>query len=438
MCAVVARNVELNQPGAAGAHRVVVVGAGVIGVTTAHALLCDGHDVTLLEAAPAAGTGASHANGGFLSAAFCAPWAVPGLPKQVLTALFDREAPIRWRPDGSLAQLRWMGELLAQCNGPQFSRHRGHMVRLALFSRACLHAVAAQTAISFDLRETGVLQLFRHAPARQAMRQRLDELNAFGIEAQWCDPDQVRALEPGLGREVTLAGALHVREDASGDCQRFVQALLAWSQAQGLRVVAGTAVEALELAPGRRRLRAVRAASQRWEADAFVFCTGVDTARLLRPHLRLPVVPVKGYSVTVPIGDDAGVRCAVIDDASKLAVTRLGSRLRLAGMAELVGHDLSIDHDRCNQLVRQYEALYGPLPTQGRTLWAGLRPMTPDGPPLIGGTAIEGLYLNTGHGTYGWTLSCGSARLLADVMAGRPTALDAAAYAADGRTRGRG
>lgn len=419
------------------ARRIVVVGGGIIGVTTAHALLSDGHEVTLLDAADGVARGASQANGGFLSAGFCAPWGMPGLPRQVLRALFDRAAPVRWRPDGSLDQLRWIGALLAQCSAGPFARHRTRMVRLALFSRACLDAVVAQTAVDFDLRRTGVLQLFRHAPAATSLRQRLNELHAFGIDAHWCEPGQVRALEPALADAVTLAGALHVRDDSSGDCERFAQGVLDWSRAHGLRFAPATRVDALELGDGGRRLRALRSGARRWEADAFVFAAGVDTARLLRPHLRLPMVPVKGYSVTVPLADDRVAQCAVIDDASKLAVVRLGSRVRLAGMAELVGFDRRIEPARCEQLVRQFEALYGPMPDTGRSLWTGLRPMTPDGTPIVGATSIEGLYLNTGHGTFGWTLACGSARLLADVLGGRPTALDPAAYALDPNVRGR-
>lgn len=423
-------------------RRVIVVGAGVIGVTTAHALRADGHEVTLLEAAPAAASGASQANGGFLSAGFCMPWAMPGLPRQALAALFDREAPFRWRPDGSVAQLRWLRELFAHCDAAQFARHRQRMVKLALLSRACLRDTATETGVAFDLHETGVLHLFRQAPAATVIESRLKELRAFGIDAHWCEPARVRELEPALSATAQPAWALHVRDDASGDCERFVQGLLAWNRARGLCFEPGNRVEALELDHGGRRLRALRAGARRWEADAFVFAAGVDTARLLRPHLRLPVVPVKGYSVTAPLddggGSNIGIQHAVIDDASKLAVVRLGKRVRLAGMAEVVGHDGRIDRARCDQLVRQYEALYGPLPADGRSLWAGLRPMTPDGTPIIGATAIEGLYLNTGHGTYGWTLACGSARLLADVLAGRPAALDPAGYALDPDLRGRG
>lgn len=417
------------------ARRVIVVGAGVIGVTTAHALRADGHEVTLLEAAPAAASGASHANGGFLSAAFCAPWAMPGLPRQALAALWDRDAPFRWRPDGSVAQLRWMRELLAHCNAAQFARHRQRMVKLAVLSRACLRDMASETGVSFDLSEGGVLQLFRHTTVAASIDKRLKELRDWGIEAHWCGPARVRELEPALSGSAQPAGALHVRDDASGDCERFVQGLLAWNCARGLHFEPGTRVEALELDRGHRRLCALRAGESRWQADAFVFAAGVETARLLRPHLRLPVLPVKGYSVTAPLPDDdfpdGGVHRAVIDDASKLAVVRLGNRVRLAGMADIMGHDRRVERSRCDQLLRQYEALYGPLPTAGRSLWAGLRPMTPDGTPIIGATTIEGLYLNTGHGAFGWTLACGSARLLADVLAGRPTALDPAGYALD-------
>ncbi len=416
-------------------RRVVVIGAGVIGVTTAHALRADGHDVTLLDAAPNAASASSHANGGFLSAAFCAPWATPGLPKQAAVALLDRYAPFRWRPDGSWAQLRWMRELLHQCTAEQFSEHRKRMVRLAAFSRLCLREWAIDTDVEFDLLEAGVLLLFRQAPSQQAIEQRLKELRSHGFDAAWCDAKKVSELEPDLSAGACVAGAVFVRDDACGDCERFVHKLLAWNMSRGLKFEGNVRVDALLVDEGDRRLRAVQSSGRCWEADAFVFATGVDTARLLRSHLHIPVVPVKGYSVTATLAPHAGPMRAVIDETTKLAVTRLGARARLAGMAELVGYNWKLNMARCQQLVHQYEGLYGDLPSEGRSYWTGLRPMTPDGTPIIGSTSIQGLYLNVGHGTYGWTLACGSAQLLADVLAGRPSALDPAAYALDPRNR---
>ncbi len=413
------------------ARKIVVVGAGVIGVTTAHALRAEGHEVTLLEASPAAASGTSHANGGYLSAAFCAPWAMPGLPKQAWTALFDRQAPFRWRPDGSLSQLRWLRDVWTHCNAADFSTHRQRLVRLALLSRVCLQDVVAQTSVSFDFQSSGVLQIFRQSPPSQIVEKRLQELQAFGCDAHWYEPHQVRAMEPGLSQSVRIAGGLHVRDDASGDCERFVQGLLAWNQARGLHFEPNVLVESLELDTRGERLCAIRSQTQRWQADAFVFATGVDTARLLSPYMRVPIVAIKGYSVTTSLAHSDGAQGAVIDDTSKLAIARLGHRLRLAGMAEVVGHDRHIDTARCQQLVDHYASLYEPLPEEGRQLWAGLRPMTSDGTPIIGATSVQGLYLNSGHGTYGWTLACGSAQLLADVIAQRPSALSPNAYALD-------
>ncbi len=458
-------------------QRVVVVGAGVIGVTTAHALMQDGHEVQLLEAEPSAAQGSSQANGGFMSAAFCAPWATPALPRQAFKALWQPQSPLRFVPDGSWAQLRWLRQLWAQCKAETFAQQRQHMVALALYSRRCMQALVAQTGVAFELQERGVLQLFRSAPPTATLQRQLQQLQNLGITAQWLDARAVREREPGLAQGAAappLAGALWVPGDASGDCERFTQALLAWCQARGVRFEPGVRVEALEFAncahaahpalPAQAihrsnappRLAALHGAGRRWQADAFVFATGVATARLLQPHLRVPVLPVKGYSVTAELVHEpadteqgahpaqpgspdphhqhvsstpGGPQHAIIDDHSKLGVVRWGTRLRLAGMAEVVGHHLQVNAQRCEQLVRQYEALYGPLPSTGRSHWAGLRPMTPQGTPLVGATAIPGLYLNTGHGTYGWTLACGSARLLADVLAGRAGELDCAAYA---------
>lgn len=291
--------------------------------------------------------------------------------------------------------------------------------------------MVAQTGVSFDFQSSGVLQIFRQSPPSQIVEKRLQELQAFGCDAHWCESNQVRAMEPGLSESVRIAGGLHVRNDASGDCERFVQGLLTWNQARGLHFESNASVESLELDAHGERLCAVRSKTQRWQADAFVFATGVDMARLLTPYIRVPIVPVKGYSVTVSPKQGEGVQGAVIDDTSKLAIARLGHRLRLAGMAEVVGHDRHIDTARCQQLVDHYASLYGPLPEEGRQLWAGLRPMTPDGTPIIGATPVQGLYLNAGHGTYGWTLACGSAQLLADVIAQRPSSLSSNAYALD-------
>ncbi len=408
---------------------VVVVGAGVIGVTTAHALLDEGHEVVLLEAATQAARGTSQANGGFVSAGFCAPWAMPGLQRQILSALVKRDAPIRWRPDGSWSQLRWLRDLFAHCKAPDFADHRQRMVRLALLSQAQLRKTLDRTALALDFQASGVLQILRQRPEQRILDQRVEALEALGVKACWYEADQVRAIEPLLNPAVSLAGGLYVKDDAHGDCEQFVQGLLAWNIQRGLKFESGVRIDALELDRSAKRLRAVRSGTRRWDAQAFVFATGVQSTALLRPALKLPVVPVKGYSVTLTVDASQGATGAVIDEASKLAIARLGGRVRLAGGADLVGHDLQVDEPRCERLISQYEALYGPVSRSHATLWAGLRPMTPDSTPIIGATPVRGLYLNVGHGTYGWTLACGSAQLLADSMAGRPTALDLTEYA---------
>ena len=415
--------------------KVVVIGAGVIGVTTAHALLEEGYQVTLLEAAPEAAQGTSRANGGFLSAGFCAPWAMPGLPRQLLAALFSPQAPVRWRPDFSLHQMRWVRSLWAHCTAARFADHRKRLVRLALLSHKRLRQLVAHAGLPFDFQSAGVLLLMRRRPSDSAIQKRLQDWHALGIDACWCEPDQLRALEPGLSASLELAGGFYVQGDGSGDCERFTQGLLDWSLKRGLQFEPAARVDALELDKSGRRLHAVRSGSRRWDAQAFVMAAGVESVNLLRGVLDLPVLPVKGYSVTLELNTAAGAQRAVIDESSKLAVARLGQRIRLAGMAELVGHDLRVDRTRCQQLIDQYQALYGPVPPQEPRLWAGLRPMTADGTPLIGATPIEGLYLNTGHGTYGWTLACGSAQLLADALARRPSALDLHDYALEPSAR---
>lgn len=419
------------------AHEVVVIGAGVIGMTTAHALLDEGHRVTVLDAEAGAARGASHANGGFLSAGFCAPWAAPGLPRHILSALVSRQGPMAWRPDFSGGQIRWLRDLFRQCTASRFVDHRARMVRLALLSRSCLRDIVDRTRITFDAQSSGAVQIMRHRPDEPVLNRRLQDFKALGVDARWCDAEQLRALEPGLSASLPLAGGFHVKDDASGDCEQFVQKLLAWNLQRGLQFEPGVRIDALDLDRSGRRLQGIRCGARRWDANAFVFAAGADSPRLLRSVLNLPVVPVKGYSVTLPAEPGSQAAGAVIDDGSKLAVARMGRRIRLAGMAELVGHDRRIDPRRCEQLITQFESLYGPVDRSQARLWAGLRPTTPDGTPVIGATGIKGLYLNTGHGTYGWTLACGSARLLADVIAGRPAALDPDDYAIARFERGR-
>lgn len=411
---------------------VLVIGAGVVGLTTAQALHADGHRVTVLEATVSPATGTSQANGGFLSPAYSVPFATPELPRQAWQSLFDSQSPMRFRPDGTLSQWQWLWALWKRCTPAAATDARSRFVRLGHYSQTCLKELVAATGVQFEFRQSGVLQLVRQTAQRARAEKQADAFTAQGFPTRWLVRDEVMAMEPGLARSsVPLAGALHVASEASGDCAQFCHALLEWLRRAGVVFEAERQVTGLWLdANGHRVLGVHTADGQRWPAQAVVVANGGDAPRLLKRHLCVPIQPVKGYSLTAQVVDEANApRHALLDETSRLAVVRFDQRVRLAGVAELVGPDLQLDPQRVAQMGAAFEALYPQTlqaPTQG---WCGLRPTTPDGPPIVSATSIAGLWLNVGHGGYGWTLSCGSARLLADQIGGRTPVVPAVDYA---------
>ena len=408
--------------------KVVVLGAGVIGVTSAWQLARAGHEVTVIDRQPEAALETSFANAGEISPGYASPWAAPGIPMKALRWMFQEHAPLILRPRADLAQIRWLMQVLGNCTAEAYAVNKARMVRLAEYSRDCLTEIRAETGIAFDERQKGTLELFRSQKQMDAAAKDLEVLRAGGVRFDLLDPEGCLAVEPGLrAARDRIAGGLRLPGDETGDCFKFTQGLGALAERLGVRFLFGTSIDRLTVSGG--RITSVATSLGEITADAFVVALGSHSPALVRPlGLKLPVYPVKGYSITVPITDESRAPVStVMDEAHKVAITRLGDRIRVGGMAEVTGFDLSLGERRRRTLVHSVEDLFGGAGDQARaTFWAGLRPMTPDGTPVVGGTPIPNLFLNTGHGTLGWTMAAGSARVLTDLVCGRTPEIESA------------
>lgn len=403
--------------------KVLVLGAGVVGLATAWYLRRDGHAVTLVERAEQPALGSSYGNAGGLCPSFAGPWAAPGMVGKVLRMMGQADAPIRFRPQWNPHQWRWIARWAAQCRPEPFRRNKLRMQRVAHYSLACLKALADEAGLhDFDFHADGTLWFFRTPQEVAYGRLATQALDEFGVPWRWLAPDALDAFEPALAaRTAAVAGALHLPADASGDSFKFANALHRRLQAEGVAMRLGTTVQAL--LPEGDRIRGVRTSAGELNADACVVALGAQAPFLLRPlGIDLPVYPVKGYSITVPLRPGAAdFRPALMDEHNKVMISRLGDRVRAAGMAELGGYGLGADlrqRELLLRVVREY--VPGALRDDGPVeFWAGLRPMTPDGPAILGATRWRNLFLNAGHGSNGWTQACGTSRIVADLVSGR-------------------
>jgi D-amino-acid dehydrogenase len=422
--------------------KVVVLGAGVIGVTSAWYLAKAGHEVTVIDRQPAAALETSFANAGEISPGYSSPWAAPGIPLKALKWMFMEHAPLIIQPRPDWAKLSWMARMLMNCTSEAYAVNKSRMVRLAEYSRDCLIELRAETGISYDERTQGTLQLFRNDKQVAAAEKDIAVLKADGVPFEVLDPKACVAAEPGLAASKDkIAGGLRLPGDETGDCFKFTQGLAAMAKALGVTFRYGVGIDRLEAEAG--RITAVHTSEGRLTADSFVVALGSYSPMLVKDFgIKLPVYPVKGYSITVPIVDET---CApvstVMDETHKIAITRLGDRIRVGGMAEIAGFDRSLSPKRQATLTHSVEDLFGGAGDQTRAqFWCGFRPMTPDGTPIVGRSPIANLFLNTGHGTLGWTMAAGSARVLADIVSGHRTGIEAqdlgyARYLREGRKR---
>ena len=406
--------------------RVVVLGAGVIGVTSAWYLAQAGHEVTVIDRQPGAALETSFANAGEISPGYASPWAAPGIPMKAVKWLFMRHAPLILQPKIDVARLDWVIRMLGNCTSAAYAINKSRMVRLAEYSRDALRDLRASTGITYDERTQGTLQLFRTQKQVDAAYKDIAVLKADGVPFEVLNPAECVAAEPGLAPSLDkIAGGLRLPGDETGDCFKFTNRLAAMAAAAGVTFRYGVGIQALERQSD--RIIAVQTSQGRVVADGFVLALGPYSPALVKPlGLRLPVYPVKGYSITVPIIDEARAPVStVMDETFKIAITRLGDRIRVGGMAEISGFDATLHPRRQATLTHSVEDLFGGAGDQSKAeFWSGLRPMTPDGTPVVGATPFANLWLNTGHGTLGWTMSTGSARVLSDLVCGRAAEID--------------
>ena len=413
--------------------KVIVLGSGVIGTTTAYCLARAGAEVTVVDRQNQAGLETSYANAGQVSPGYSTPWAAPDIPLKALKWLFQRHAPLSIRPDGSLYQWQWMAQMLRNCTAARYQLNKERMMRVAEYSRDCLRQLRADTGIAYEQRTGGTLQLLRTAAQMQAITRDTEVLRECGVPFEVLDAEGLARVEPALARvRDRVAGGLRLPNDETGDCHRFTVALAGMAQARGVRFAFGQNVQGLREA-GNRIAGVVLADGQVLQADHYVLALGSYSRALLQPlGLNLPVYPVKGYSLTLPLRDEAlAPRSTVLDETYKIAITRFDQRIRVGGMAELAGFDLRLNLRRRATLEMVVSDLFPGGDLAQAEFWTGLRPMTPDGTPIIGGTRIPNLFVNTGHGTLGWTMAAGSAQLLADLMTGRRPAIRTEGLALD-------
>ena len=415
--------------------RVMVLGAGVIGTSCAHYLLKSGHDVVVLDRQGGPALETSFANAGGICPGFAGPWAAPGLPAKVARRLFARHAPVAWHPRLDPYQWRWLLRFLRNCTSERFARNKTRMQRIAHYSKACLKELMADTGIVFDHGTGGVLQVFRTEEELAAAESSARVLAEFGIAHSIVGAQDAMAMEPALrAATVRLAGGLHLPDDETGDCHKFTVALADLLSRRGVRFRFDTNVQRL-LFEG-DRMTGVITNQGMLDADAYVVALGSEAARALRPlGIDLPIYPVKGYSVTVDIEEGTlAPRSSVMDEHSKIMMTRLGTRLRAAGLAEISGYDASIRPSGAETVLHTLREFFpraarhrgtGPEGVaEGVNAWTGLRPMTPDGPPYHGATKFTNVFLNLGQGSNGWTQACGCGRVVADIVSGRRPDID--------------
>jgi D-amino-acid dehydrogenase len=401
--------------------KIIVLGSGVIGTTSAYFLAKAGHDVTVIDRQPAAGMETSYANAGEISPGYATPWAGPGVPAKAIKWLMMKYSPLVIRPKFDPHMWSWLMQMLGNCNAESYEINKSRMVRIAEYSRDVLKQLRADTGISYDERTQGTLQLFRTQKQVDAAAHDIAVLEQSGVPYEVLDPKGCELHEPALAKvRGKFVGGLLLPGDETGDCFKFTQQLAEMAKELGVKFRHNVTIERLVVEGD--KVTGVVTSQGELKADSYICALGSYSPFLLRQlGIKIPVYPVKGYSITVPITDATGApESTVMDETFKVAITRLGDRIRVGGTAEIAGFDLALRQSRRETLEHSVTDLF---PTGGDVskaeFWCGLRPNTPDSTPVVGPTPYRNLFLNTGHGTLGWTMSCGSARVITDIISGR-------------------
>jgi D-amino-acid dehydrogenase len=406
--------------------KVVVLGSGVIGVTSAWYLAQAGHEVVVVDRQPGPALETSFANAGEISPGYASPWAAPGIPAKALKWLLMEHAPLILRPQLDMNMVRWLLSMLRNCTAERYATNKGRMVRIAEFSRDCLIELRQTTGIHYDGQSLGTLQLFREAAQMDGIAKDIEVLKHYGVTYEVRSAAECTHIEPGLANSlVSLAGGLRLPDDETGDCFKFTSALARLCADRGVTFNFNNDVRAI-IADG-DAIASVITTNGKITGDAYVVALGSFTPKLLSGlAMRVPIYPVKGYSITVPItAPDRAPVSTLLDESYKIAITRLGGRIRVGGMAEISGYNNRLPERRRSTLMHSLNTLFpGAAEPEGANYWSGLRPMTPDSTPIVGRTPYKNLFLNAGHGTLGWTMACGSGHVIADLVSGRHAAID--------------
>ena len=406
--------------------RICVLGAGVVGLTSAYYLVKKGFQVTVIDRQPGVALETSFANAGQISPGYSAPWAAPGIPLKAIKWLMQKHAPLRVSAEPELKKIGWMVKMLGQCNNDAYSVNKSRMMALAEYSRDQFIELRKDIGIQYQAGQGGTLQLFRKAAQVDAAEKDIKVLKALGVPHEVLTPEQIALAEPGLRSVIDkFKGGLRLTGDETGDCYLFCQSLKKTCEELGVTFQFNSDIKSLSTQANKVNGVVTELGLQAF--DNVVVCLGSYSKELLKAcDINIPVYPVKGYSLTVPILDTAYAPIStVMDETYKVAVTRLGDRIRAAGTAELTGYNLDLPKSRTETISHVVSDLFGKgCDLSEAEYWTGLRPMTPDGTPVVGACGIDGLYLNTGHGTLGWTMSCGSAAVIADIIAGDKTEIN--------------